>query len=338
MTHSIIFVQKYPRRRRNRRIAAEGGSAGQMVEVALARFLEGSVQQFSGREHRGSPTVAAARGGQGVPEAAKHPKASGPDRLEVAMAAHDDRTTEMVEQGDIFFFFRPKVNEDDPHGIGDVQNFGIVLRPQGGSKVRLLIVGRKRLPDTEPHERHWGVVEAVAKSAKEIEAGLREEHYDTKTRGEREQPAARPAGEGRYAISLEDGQMHFSYALEMPERPGEVQKALRIAPEASFALSIKNPEKGSPANAGLREEDEADYPDSVQEDFRDRRFDREDMELLDYEGAEFVLVGARNDPERAYGLELEAESADYDHADAVRKLRMAKSRHPVTPLFEGRWE
>lgn len=181
-------------------------------------------------------------------------------------------------------------------------------------------------------------METVAKSAKEIEAGLREEHYETKTRGEQEQPAARPAGEGRYAISLEDGQMHLSYALEMPEKPGAVQKAFRIAPEASFALSIKNPEKGSPANAGLSEDDKADYPSSLQEDFRDRRFDREDLELLDFEGAEFVLVGARLNPEEAYGLDLETESSDYDHADAVRKLRMVKSRHPVAPLFEGTWE
>ena len=254
------------------------------------------------------------------------------------MADRDDRTTEVLEEGDIFFLYRPKVNEDHPEGLGNVQNFGMVLRPTGGAKVRLLMVGRKRLPDTDRHERHWGMVETVAKSAKDIEAGLREEHYETKTRGEQEQPAARPAGEGRYVVSLEDGQMHLSYVLELPEAPDEVQKALRIAPEASFAISIKNPQKGSPTYAGLRDEDKADYPASLQEEFRDRRFDREDLELLDYEGAEFVLVGARRDPERAYGLDIETDEADYEHADAVRRLRMVKSRHPVAPLFEGHWE
>lgn len=70
------------------------------------------------------------------------------------MSEDDDRATDVLEQGDVFFFYRPKVNEDDPSGLGDVQNFGMVLRPNGGSKVRLLIVGRKRLPDAKKHERH----------------------------------------------------------------------------------------------------------------------------------------------------------------------------------------
>ena len=60
--------------------------------------------------------------------------------------------------------------------------------------------------------------------------------------------------------------------------------------------------------------------------------------LLDYEGAEFVLVGARRDPEKAYGVELDAEDEDYGSAEATRRLRLVKSRHPVAPLFEGEWD
>ncbi|WP_274426632.1 hypothetical protein [Chelativorans sp. YIM 93263] len=253
------------------------------------------------------------------------------------MARSDDRNTEILEEGDIFFLYRPKVNEDEPHGTGDVQRFEMVLRPVGGEHVRLMIVGRKRLPDAERHERFWGFVEMVADSAKKIEPELRGEEYRTKTRGRQEQPAARPAGEGVYVLSLEDGQMHLSYKLELPEKPGEVQKAFRIVPEASFALSIKNPEKGSPANAGLGGEDDAEYPDKLQEEFRDRRFAREDAHLLDFEGAEFILVGARTNPEGEYGLDLETEHEDYEHAEAIRRLRMVRSRHPVKPLFEGGW-
>ncbi len=255
------------------------------------------------------------------------------------MAAPDEHTHELLEQGDIFFFFRPTVNEDDPDALSDVQNFGFVLRADGGSNVRLMLVGRKRMPDTDEHERHWGMVDAVLDSAKEIEPSLREDHYDTKTRGEQKQPAARPAGEGRYVISLEDGQMHLSYALELPKRRGDVQKALRIPREASYAISVKNPDKGSPEYAGLQDEDKAEYPKSLQEEFRDRRFDSENLKLLDYEGAEFVLVCARRDPERAYDIDLEAEEApDYENADTIRRLRMVKSRHPVAPLFGGNWD
>lgn len=247
------------------------------------------------------------------------------------------RDTEVLEEGDIFFLYRPRVEKEDPSNVGDVQRFEMVLRPHGGEHVRLLIVGRKRLPDTERHERHWGFVEAIADQAKDLETELREKSYDTATRGKRRQPAARPAGEGAYAITLEDGQMHLSYALELPKKPGEVQEAFRIAPEASYALSIKNPEKGKPANAGLREEDEADYPEKLQEEFRGRRFAREDVRLLDFEGAEFILIGARSDPEAEYGLDLGPEQEDYEHAEIIRRLRMVKSRHPIRPLLDGRW-
>lgn len=251
--------------------------------------------------------------------------------------ARSERETEILEEGDVFFLYRPRVEEEHPSDLSDVQRFEIVLRPRGGEKIRLLIVGRKRLPDAEQHERHWGFVEAIADSAKDLEKGLRAGSYRTKTRGERAQPAARPAGEGVYAITLQDGQMHLSYALELPEKPGEVQRAFKILPEASYALSIKNPEKGKPANAGLSEEDEADYPRKLQEEFRGRRFAREDVRLLDFEGAEFILIGARTNPEEAYGLDLDTDSEDYEHADTIRRLRMVKSRHPVKPLFEGSW-
>lgn len=253
------------------------------------------------------------------------------------MARKDERKTEVIEKGDIFFLYRPEVEDEEPSGLGDVQRFHVVLRPEGG-RLRLLVVGRKRLPDVEEHEREWGFVDKVTGSAEEIEEELREAEYETKTRGERHLPAARPAGEGVYAVTLEDGRMHLIYSLELPERPKEVQQAFNIAPEAAFALSVKNPEAGQPRAAGLSGDRQADYPKKLQEQFRGRRFEREDVRLLDYEGAEFVLVGARRDPERAYGVELDTEEEDYSHAEVIRGLRMVKSRHPVEPLFEGRWE
>jgi hypothetical protein len=122
----------------------------------------------------------------------------------------------VLERGDIFFLYRPRVGEDQPAGLVDVQRFFIVLRPQHGA-CRLLVVGRKRL----------------------------------------------------------------------------------------------------------------------QKEFHGRRFEGEDVRLLDCPGAEFVLIGARLDPERAYGMELETEKEDYGHAEIIRDLRMERSRHPVQPLFEG---
>lgn len=252
------------------------------------------------------------------------------------MAQKDDHQTEVLEGGDIFFAFRPEVEEHSPGGLSDVQRFHVILRPKGG-KLRLLVMGRKRMPEVEQHERSWGFVDMITESAREIERELQEVEYGTKTRGERTLPATRPAGEGVYAITLEDGQMHLVYSLELPETPRDVQKTFNIAPEASYVLSVKNPDAGQPRSAGLRESDKADYPKKLQEEFRGRRFAREDVRLLDYEGAEFLLVGARTNPERAYGIDLDAEAESYKHADIIRELRMVRSRHPVEPLFEGKW-
>jgi hypothetical protein len=241
----------------------------------------------------------------------------------------------ILEQGDIFFLYRPDVEEHDPSGLGDVQRFLAVLRPEPG-KLRLLVIGRKRLPEAHNNETNWGFVDSVSKDEAALERSLREQEYGTKTRGRREDPAARPAGEGVYAITLKDGQMHLAYSLELPEKPGEVQKAFRIRKEGVFVLSVKNPEKGSPRAAGLSQEGKADYPKKLQEEFRGRRFAGEDVRLLDHEGAEFILVGIGREPED-YDVDLDVEREDYEHADIVRALRMAKSRHPTRPLFEGRW-
>jgi hypothetical protein len=89
--------------------------------------------------------------------------------------------------------------------------------------------------------------------------------------------------------------------------------------------------------ADLRYEDKANYPQRLQKLFRGRRFDREGLELLDYEGAEFVMVGAREDPHKASDIAPDAEQEDYDHSDTLTKLRLAKSRQPVRPLVEGDW-
>jgi hypothetical protein len=249
---------------------------------------------------------------------------------------------ETLEQGDIYFIYRPEVrpageDEEPAEGLGEVQNFYLVLKPQDG-KFRLINVGRKRLPEVEGHERNWGFVDMISGSGKEIEEALRQETYDTKTRGERVLPAARPAGEGVYALLRIDGKMHLAWALELPEKPGPVQKAFNIPPEASLAISIKNPEKGGgPRGAQLSEEQKAEYPKSLQKEFRDRRFATEDPRLLDYVGAEIIFVGARSNPEQAYHLDLEPEHESEGSAEIFKQLRFAKSRHPRQPLLAGEW-
>ncbi|UEM20048.1 hypothetical protein JL100_023685 [Skermanella mucosa] len=252
------------------------------------------------------------------------------------------RPAEIIERGNIYFFYRPKVHgegepEESAGGIGDLERFHMVLRPDGVARFRLMTVGRKRLPDVEDHERNWGFVDLVAKRATEITSELGEQHYRTKTRGERVRPAARLAGEGVYVLARTGHSLHLAYALELPEKPGPVQRELNILAEGSFALSVKNPEKGSPAAAGLDEEREADYPDKLQEEFRGRRFATEDTRLLDYAGAEFILVGAGRDVKRDLGIGLDPEDESESSADIFAQLRLAKARQPIEPLLTGKW-
>ncbi|MEX0606813.1 MAG: hypothetical protein WD138_02170, partial [Halofilum sp. (in: g-proteobacteria)] len=237
----------------------------------------------------------------------------------------DPQRTDVLEQGTIYFMYRPKVDEDAPEGVGDVERFFIALHPDASRLYRLIAIGGKRAPEIERHERSWGFVDLVTDDPAKIEEALAEVQYETKTRGTRTQPAARPAGQGAYAIAkVEDSGMHLVYALEMPERSDEVQRGLRIAPEASFALSIKNPEKGSPQPTGLSEDRQAQYPERLQKLFRDRQFDQEHPQLLDHAGAEIVLIGARTDPEE-YGIELEPADEEEHTADILKDLRMSKS-------------
>jgi hypothetical protein len=127
------------------------------------------------------------------------------------------------------------------------------------------------------------------------------------------------------------------YELELPQRPGEVQEAFNIAPQGAFILSIRNPKKAAPPDAGLSAQEEAHYPRSLQREFGGRRFTTADAHLLDFEGTEFVLIGACTNPEEAYGVDLDAEHETAEVADIFRHLKMSRRDHPLEPLLRGDW-
>ena len=103
-------------------------------------------------------------------------------------------------------------------------------------------------------------------------------------------------------------------------------------------MSIRNPDTPSPPAAGLPERGEPHYLKPLQREFRGWRFAAEDPRLLDFEGAEFVLVGARTDPERACDIDIAVEHETAEHANIFRRLKLARREHPLAPLFKGEWE
>jgi hypothetical protein len=238
--------------------------------------------------------------------------------------------TEVLERGNIYFFYRPAAGAGTPASLLDVRRFHLVLSPAGTDRLRVLTVGRKRLPEADdPGQRFWGFVKRVG-DAGEIAAELGPEGDAS---GSRQGMPARPAGEGVYAIAVRGNRTHLLYALELPEEPDEVQRELHIEKEGSFLLSVKNPEAGSPPSAGLDEERKAEFPPELQERFGGRRFLPLTPEFLEYEGTELLVMGSEEDP----GVELEPEHETEDTSDLLRELRELMERQPVEPLLAGKW-
>jgi hypothetical protein len=110
----------------------------------------------------------------------------------------EDQSQQIVEQGDIFFFFfyRPKVGTEQVSDIGDVQTFYMVTAPEGG-KYRLFVIGQKQLPEiveskSTSEERNWALNVLTASDPEEIRKERLPAEYATETRGKRRIAAAAP--------------------------------------------------------------------------------------------------------------------------------------------------
>jgi len=238
----------------------------------------------------------------------------------------DDRS--VLERGHIFFFYRPVAEESRPDSLLDVNRFHLVLRPQGEETLRYLTIGKKKLPGDEGDRRNWGFVDGVYHEAEDLRSVL------TGTG----QATARPAGEGVYALARRGRNTVLAYALELPEEPGEVQRAFHIEREGRFTLVVKNPEAASPLGVGLDEGRKAEFPEDLRAKFGDRKWIGADPpEFLDHEGAELVLI-AGDESGEDLGIDLEPEPEDEESAEVFRDLHLERSERSIKPLFEGTWE
>jgi hypothetical protein len=243
---------------------------------------------------------------------------------------------EILERGNIYFFYRPAVGEDAPKSLVDVQRFHFVLSPEGRELFRMITVGKKRLPEPDDAgQRFWGFVEKVGQTSgemvEELERGQMRDGFGTKR-------SARPAGEGVYALARHGNHTHLLYALELPAEPDEVQRELHIEKQGSYLLRVKNPEAGSPPSVGLDEERKAELPEELQERFGSRRFIAIDTpELLDYERVELLLMGSDEGPAGDLDIDLEPECESEETANLFQELEIDRDRHPVEPLLTGKW-
>ncbi|HTL39087.1 MAG TPA: hypothetical protein VL326_38420 [Kofleriaceae bacterium] len=184
---------------------------------------------------------------------------------------------EVLERGDISVFFRPAVQSADALVIElGVQSFFFVLSSERGTHRRVR-VGRKRMPNSG--ERLWARVERVGSLNRALGDLMEDEVYSTKTRGERYQPAARAIGQGCYAFVRHGDHIHLAYRIEQfePDAPDEV----RPTEAASHVVLFEKVPRGRATWTTVGE-----------------------PTMLDEEGAELVLVGDEEEPERELGIEV----------------------------------
>jgi hypothetical protein len=245
---------------------------------------------------------------------------------------------DVLERGSLAFLYRPRVGEDHPEGVDDVQRLFLLLRPEDRDLFRLLVIGRKELPDPEDDrpEAFWAFVERVTADPDDVNVELERHTYKTKTRGTRVQPEARPAGIGVYVIGTHRGHTHLAYALDLPERPGPVQHELHLDQQAEFAVTVRNPSKPWPSGQVLGPAAGLQYPDALQRRFQGRRFAPLDLDFLDHERTELILTPGGSRLIEETGLVAGPDAPDHA-AEVFEALGLEAGDLPVDPLVRGRW-
>ena len=280
-----------------------------------------------------------------------------------------EATVEVLEKGDIFFFYRPKAKVIDDGSGGDVKSIEDIRRffmvtataanteneqqqqfdgtnsktPKEGEspRYRLFVIGKKSLPEirtTEARrsERYWSKVGGIFENPQELTGELLSDEF-------RKGDAARAVGEGKYAIVKHQDHAELAYVLEMPEEPGEAQRELGIEKEASYIVSIINPKVPVPAGYPSSEEP-PNYPESILKEFGENENFislARDLRFINFQNAQMILVGAREGRDviqKEFGIDIKEEKETVHSADIFSKLKIEKDKVPTKPLIEGKFE
>jgi hypothetical protein len=135
---------------------------------------------------------------------------------------------EVLERGNIYFIYRPKVEHTSAAGLEDIQRFFVILSPFGKARHRLIVIGRKKLPAIgDDHERNWGFVQKVESKPQDIEDELDRLTHSTATPGER-----------LCFANFASGQKQLTLAPPVGTLPA-MRDVFRIAAAVRFALSTR---------------------------------------------------------------------------------------------------
>ena len=187
----------------------------------------------------------------------------------------ENNESDILEQGDIYFFYRPKKNSSKVKDIDDIRRFFMVTAPEKQNNrdtskntrrkfYRLFVIGKKSLPEirkseARASERYWARVGGIFEDQNDLTKELFSDEF-------REGDAARPVGAGKYVIVRHQKHAEIAYFLETPDMPGDAQEELGIEKEASYIISVINPKTPVPEGFPSAEE-HPKYPDKVLKEF-----------------------------------------------------------------------
>lgn len=252
----------------------------------------------------------------------------------------------ILEKGHVYFFYKPKIDIPHPKSLQEVARFHILMIPSREThehKCRILSIPKKKLPNTDKHEIYFCFVDEVADDIDTLRRDVLDPvHYQTpKSHRDRITQGDRVLGEGVYLIESDERKSHFSYVLEVPKDPMEIQHIFNIEKEGGFIIQVKNPKipyMGRVANVK--------YPKGLLELFADLKFiPLQTISLINYDKAELLIIGGTDhivDEIQEYGEELEEEaeqeSKRMSPKSVYSEIHLKRDEnHPEDPLVKGKF-
>lgn len=231
---------------------------------------------------------------------------------------------QILEKGNIYFFYRARVGVEHPKSAADIARSFLVLRPDSSEKksCRLIAIPKKKLPRSG-HDRFMAILLNAHVSYDELHSFLGD---DYKAEDEVESNKVSVAfGEGVYALISTSGgrESHLVYSLTIPAELGQVQHELGLdSKKGCFIVSTKNPDYSMPIGAKMVHGG-PEYPDSIKAEFHGRRWAPLQPDHLAYDNSYLLLIGESHGAdkilaEKDVAEELE-ELADVD-LDRMHRL------------------
>lgn len=224
--------------------------------------------------------------------------------------------TEVLEIGNVAFFYRPIRGVNQPQTSDDLEHAFLVLFPDDQqrhqNRILTFLAGYfpPIIPNLDlPEEREWAYVSTVTPDPRQVVKALEDGPSGT--------PPARLAGDGRYLLVRRNGQSYFAYGLRRPKRLGHAQQTLMMELQASFRVVVQEPYVPTP----LCLAEKPSYPPELADRFDGHvAIPLDTSDYLDYQWTQLLFISDRTDPEAEFGIEIRREVVNQPEAEALEAV------------------